>query len=118
MLVLVFLALVCFTLEIAPAQLIDTHSLTARSTQVSLCTCRVKKIFVSSCANHMEAMFLSIKSLPLKLHSISVNHPANLVAHLSFHLDLVILFLVNHASCIIRISGSFNYSALLSGYLL
>jgi hypothetical protein len=42
-LVLVFLALVCFTLEIAHAQLIDTHSLTARSTQVSLCTCRVKK---------------------------------------------------------------------------
>jgi hypothetical protein len=75
MLVLVFLALVCFTLEIAPAQLIDTHSLTARSTQVSLCTCRVKKI-VSSCANHMEAMFLSIKSLPLKLHNISIDHPS------------------------------------------
>jgi hypothetical protein len=39
-----FLALVCFTLEIAPAQLIDTHSLTARPTQVSLCTCCVKKM--------------------------------------------------------------------------
>jgi hypothetical protein len=58
------------------------------------------------------------KSLPLKLHSIPVDHPADLVAYLSFHLDPVILFLVNHASCLIRISGSFNYSALLSGYLL
>jgi hypothetical protein len=58
------------------------------------------------------------KSLPLKRHSIPVDHPADLVAYLSFHLDPVILFLVNHAGCLIRISGSFNYSALLSGYLL
>jgi hypothetical protein len=35
-----------FTLKVAPAQLIDPHNLTARPTQVSLCTCCVKKIGV------------------------------------------------------------------------
>jgi hypothetical protein len=63
MLELVFLlTLVCFTLEVTHAQLIDPHILTARPTQVSLCT-RVKKIYlllVSSCANPIKAMFLSI----------------------------------------------------------
>jgi hypothetical protein len=44
LLVLVFSSpLQCFTFEVTPAQLIDPHSLTARPTQVSLCTC-VKKI--------------------------------------------------------------------------
>jgi hypothetical protein len=38
-----FLTLECFTLEFTLAQLIDPHSLTARPTQVSLCTCCVKK---------------------------------------------------------------------------
>jgi hypothetical protein len=65
MLVLVLLALVCFTLEVTPAQLIEPHNLTARSTQVSLCTCCVKKnCLVSSCANHDQAMFLSISPCP------------------------------------------------------
>jgi hypothetical protein len=32
--------------EVAPTQLVDPHSLTARPTQVSLCTCYVKKIVV------------------------------------------------------------------------
>jgi hypothetical protein len=41
-----FLALECFILEVTPAQLIDPHSLTARPTQVSLCTCVKKYIFV------------------------------------------------------------------------
>jgi hypothetical protein len=45
-LVLMFLALVCFTLEFTHAQFIEPHSLTARPTQVSLCTCSVKKIVV------------------------------------------------------------------------
>jgi hypothetical protein len=35
-----------------------------------------------------------------------------------FTCNLVISFLVNHVGFIIRISGSFNDSALLSGYLL
>jgi hypothetical protein len=39
-----FLTLECFTLEFTLAQLIDHHNLTARPTQVSLCTCCVKKI--------------------------------------------------------------------------
>jgi hypothetical protein len=65
MLVLVFLALVCFTLEVAPARLVDTHSLTPKSTKTSLCTCCVKKNrLVSSCANPIEAMFLSINPCP------------------------------------------------------
>jgi hypothetical protein len=38
-----FLALVCCAFGNAPAQLIVPHSLTARPTQVSLCTCYVKK---------------------------------------------------------------------------
>jgi hypothetical protein len=45
-LVLMFLALVCFTLEFTPAQLVNPHSLIARPTQVPLCTCCVKKIVV------------------------------------------------------------------------
>jgi hypothetical protein len=40
------LPLVCFTFEVTPAQFVDPHSLTARPTQVSLCTCCVKKQFV------------------------------------------------------------------------
>jgi hypothetical protein len=61
-----FLALEWFTLEITHAQLIDPHSLIARPTQVSLCTCIVKKILllVSSCANPIQAMFLSIDPVP------------------------------------------------------
>jgi F0F1-type ATP synthase assembly protein I len=66
MLMLVFLALVCFTLEFTLAQLIEPHSLTTRPTQVSLCTCYVKKnrCLVSSCATPIKAMFLSISPCP------------------------------------------------------
>jgi hypothetical protein len=68
-------SLVCFTLEIAPTQLIDTHSLTARPTQVSLCTCCVKKNhLVSSCANPIKAMFLSIDPIP-NLRNLSSARP-------------------------------------------
>jgi hypothetical protein len=69
MLELEFLTLVCFTLEVTPAQLIDTHSLTARPTLVSLCTC-----LVSSCTNPIKAMFLSIDLVP-NLHNLSSAHP-------------------------------------------
>jgi hypothetical protein len=43
-LVLMFPALVCFTLEVTHAQLIDPHSLTARPTQVSFCICYKKNV--------------------------------------------------------------------------
>jgi hypothetical protein len=88
LLLLVFLALKCFTLEVAPAQLVDPHSLTARPTQVSLCTCCVKKIccLVSSCPNPIypisKAMFLSMDPVP-NLHSISVAHPSRSCFHTS-----------------------------------
>jgi hypothetical protein len=61
-----FLALKCCAIGNAPAQLIDPHSLTARPTQVSLCTCCVKKncCLVSSCTNPIKAMFLSIDPVP------------------------------------------------------
>jgi hypothetical protein len=43
---------------------------------------------------------------------------SHLVDDLSFHLDLVILFLVNHVGLIIQISGSPIDSDPFSGYLL
>jgi hypothetical protein len=45
-LVWVFLALVYFTLEFTHAHLMEPHSLTARPTQVSLCTCLCQKRFI------------------------------------------------------------------------
>jgi hypothetical protein len=41
-----FLTLVYLTVEVTPAQLTEPHSLTARPTQVSLCTCCVQKNFL------------------------------------------------------------------------
>jgi hypothetical protein len=38
-----FLTLVCFTIEDAPAQLVDLFSLITRSTKASLCTCFCQK---------------------------------------------------------------------------
>jgi hypothetical protein len=56
LLVLVFSSpLECFTFEVTPAQLIDPHSLTARPTQVSLCTCVKKNI----CCWYLVAQTLS-----------------------------------------------------------
>jgi hypothetical protein len=66
-----FLALVCCAIGNAPAHLIDPHSLSARPTQVSLCTC----CLMYSCTNPIMAMFLSIDPIP-NLHSISVAHPS------------------------------------------
>jgi hypothetical protein len=49
-----FLALECFTLEIKPAQLIDTHSSTPKSTKASLCPCVCQKNgLLSVHANHI-----------------------------------------------------------------
>jgi hypothetical protein len=88
-----FLTLVCFTLEFTPAQLVEPHSLTARPTQVSLCTCCVKKIIVGAYLRKPYQGHVSFhKSLPLKIHSIPVDHPADLVAYLSFRMDPVIFF--------------------------
>jgi hypothetical protein len=70
------LTLVCFILEVTPAQFVDPHSLTARSTQVSLCTrCEKNCCLVSSCTNPIKAMFLSLDLVP-NLHSISAAHPS------------------------------------------
>jgi hypothetical protein len=114
-----FLALECFTLEVTPAQLIDPHSLTARPTQVSLCTC-VKKnlLLVSSCSNPIKAMFPSIDPVP-NLHSISAAHPSRSCFPTSPLSESGNLFPCE--SCcglIIQISGSFIDFAPLSGYLL
>jgi hypothetical protein len=65
MLVLIFSSPRVFTLQDAPAQLVDPHSLIARPTQVPLCTCCVKKmLLVSSCVNPIKTMFLSINPCP------------------------------------------------------
>jgi hypothetical protein len=54
MLVLVFPNPCVCTLEVTPAQLIDTHNLTARLTPVSLCTCVCQKNgLLSVHANHI-----------------------------------------------------------------
>jgi hypothetical protein len=65
-----------FILEITHAQLVDSHSLTPKSTKASLCTCYVKKIccLVSSCPNPIKAMFPSIDPIP-NLHKLSATHP-------------------------------------------
>ena len=75
MLVLVFLALECFTLEIKPAQPIDAHSLTARLPQSPCALVASKKNrLVSSCANPIKAMFLSIDPI-LNLRNLSSARP-------------------------------------------
>jgi hypothetical protein len=119
MLVLVFFCR-CFTLEFTPAQLMEPHSLSARPTQVSLCTFCVKNIcrLVSSCTNPIKAMFLSIDHV-LNLHSFFVAQPSR-----SCFPTSPLSESSNHFPCesrcgfIIQISRSFNDSALLSGYLL
>jgi hypothetical protein len=50
MLVLVFLTLVCFTLEFTHAQLVESHSLTPKLTKTSLCTCLCKKNWFIVCS--------------------------------------------------------------------
>jgi hypothetical protein len=120
MLVLVLPALECFTLEVTPAQLVDTHILTARLTLVSLCTCVEKIGLLSVHANHVRPQILFGNLVPnSSLNSLLLTLEAIWVDDLSFHLDLVNLYLCE--SCcglIIQIFGSFNDSVLLSGYLL
>jgi hypothetical protein len=96
-----FLALVCFTLEFTPAQFIEPHNLTARPTQVSLCTCYVKKncCLVSSCANPIKAMFLSIDPIP-NLHNLFGAHPnrSHWTASHGLHLYVLCGFLIGCVS--------------------
>jgi hypothetical protein len=53
MLVLVFSDPCVFIFEITPTQLIEPHSLTARPTQASLCTCLRQNGLLSVHANHV-----------------------------------------------------------------
>jgi hypothetical protein len=53
--------------------------------------------------------------LPLKHHSNHVDHPAHLVAYLSFRMDLVIFFLVNYVVALS--SESLDLSLILPRYL-
>jgi hypothetical protein len=62
MLVLVLLALECLNLEVTPAQLIDTHSLTPKSTKASLCTCVCQKMVY--CPNQYPVPNSSWKPCP------------------------------------------------------
>jgi hypothetical protein len=63
--------------EVAPTQLVDPHCLTASQTETPLCTwlCQKNCCLVSSCANPIKAMFLSIDPVP-KLYNISIDHPS------------------------------------------
>jgi hypothetical protein len=54
----VFRTLACFTVEVAPAQLVDLYSLTASSTEASLCTCLCQKKLLSVHANHVFLQIL------------------------------------------------------------
>jgi hypothetical protein len=71
-----FQPLVCYTIGNAPAQLVDLYSLTASSIKTSLCMglCQKKHCLVSSCANPIKAMFLSIDPVP-NLDNLSSAHP-------------------------------------------
>jgi hypothetical protein len=118
MLVLVFSNPCVFYPEVAPTQLADPHCLTASQTETPLCTwlCQKNCCLVSSCANPIKAMFLSIDPVP-KLYNISIDHPSRsclppLLSHGSGDLFPC------ESCCGFRIPGSFNDSAPLSGYLL
>jgi hypothetical protein len=116
-----FLTLVCFTLEFIAAQLVDSHSLTPKSTKASLCTCLCQKKVYYLFTQTMSSLTLFFwKPCPKSsLNSLLLNLEAIWFDDLSFHLDLVNVYL--YESCcghIIQFSGSFNDSALLSGYLL
>jgi hypothetical protein len=107
---------VCFTVEIGPAQLIDAHSLTARPTQVSLCTCCVKKIccLVSSCANPIKAIFLSIDPVS-NLHKLSCAHPNRSHVTTSLFTWIWNFFLVNH---VVALSSKFPDPLMILPYYL
>jgi hypothetical protein len=97
-LVLVFLALVCFTLEFTPTQLVDSHSLTPKSTKDSLCTCLCQKMVYYLFMQTIPSLkfFLETLSQKSSLNSLLLNLLVIWVDDLSFHLDLVLFFLVNH----------------------
>jgi hypothetical protein len=90
---------VCFTLEFAPAQLLDPHSLTAKPTQASLCTCLCQKWFIVGSREPCLAQNSFWKPCPKSsLNSPLLNLEAIWVDDLSFRLDLVIFSFVNHVA--------------------
>jgi hypothetical protein len=92
-----FLTLVCFTLEVKPAQLIDTHSLTANQTKASLCTCLCQKKFIVYSHKPCLSSNSFWKPCPKSsLNSPLLNLEAIWVDDLSFRLDLVISSFANH----------------------
>jgi hypothetical protein len=101
---------VCFTLEFTPAQLIEPHSLTARPTQVSLCTCLCqKKVYCLFTQTMSSLTFFFWKPCPnYSLNTPLVNLEAIWVDDLSFLPRSSNLFLCELCcGFIIRISGSF-----------
>jgi hypothetical protein len=68
MLVLVFLTLVCFTLEFTPTQPVDSHRLTPKSTKASLCTCLCKKMFIVCSRKPCLASHSFLKTLSQNPH--------------------------------------------------
>jgi hypothetical protein len=119
-LVLVFLALVCFTLEFTHAHLMEPHSLTARPTQVSLCTCLCqKKVYCLFTQTRSSLTFL-LETLSKILIKFSPAQPRSHLGWWSLFFPGSSNFFLCKSCCglIIRISISSNDSAPLSGYML
>jgi hypothetical protein len=70
-----FLALVCFTLEFTPTQLLDSHSLTPKSTKASLCTCLCKKKVYCLFAQTMSFFKFFLETLSKFLIKFSCAQP-------------------------------------------
>jgi hypothetical protein len=92
---LYFLALECFTFEVKPAQLVDPHSLTPKSTKDSLCTCLCQKMVYYLFMQTIPSLkfFLETLSQKSSLNSLLLNLEVIWVDDLSFHLDLVLFSL-------------------------
>jgi hypothetical protein len=96
-LVWVFLALVYFTLEFTHAHLMEPHSLTARPTQVSLCTCLCQKKVYCLFTQTMSSLTFFLETLSKILIKFSPAQPRSHLGWWSlFCLDLVIFSFANH----------------------
>ena len=111
MLVLVFLALVCFTLEFTPTQIVDSHSSTPKLTKASLCTCLCQKRVYCLFTQTISSLNLFLETLSKILTKFSSAQPRS---HLGwwplFSPRSSNLFLCE--SCcdlIIQISGPFKW---------
>jgi hypothetical protein len=71
MLVLVFSDPCVFIFEITPAQLIDTHSLTPKSTKASLCTCLCQKMVYCLFTQTMSSLRFFLETLSKILFKFS-----------------------------------------------